>query len=1207
MNPSNDIAIELKNVFEKYEIELTLDGKSTRESFEALHDISFTVKKGEGVAVMGPNGAGKSTLLRLIAGLLAPEKGEVKVNGRVGSLLDLGAGFHPELTGRDNLLLNASLYHFSREELDKKYEDILKFADVGKFINAPVRCYSQGMYVRLAFSLAIHVDPDIILIDDCLAVGDDNFRLKSVDKVLEMREKNTTIVLVTHDLDLAKKICSRGIYLRDSRIVLEGTLDEVAASYLKPVKVDKQLYQYLSAKISEEERLQKQEEEERLKEAEELRKREEERQLKVEKERRRLEEEKQLIVAKTGEEQRRLEEEWQLKVEKERLKLEEEKRLKVVEERLKLEEEWQLKMEKERQRLEEEKQLILIKAGEQHRKLDEERELRAEQERQRLEGEKQLVLEKTAKEHKKLAKEWQLKMEKERVRMEEEKQLILIKVGEQHRKLAVEIQLKAEQERLKLEEEKQLILEKTGEEYQELTKKLQEKMEEERLRLEEEKQLSLIKAGEEHKKLVAEIQLKAEKERLKLEEEKQLSLIKAGGHHRKLEEELQLKAEQERLKLEEEKRLILEKAGEDRRKLEEEWQLKMEKERRKLDEEKRLSLIKAGEEHRKLAAEIQLKAEQERLKLEEEKQLILEKAGEEHRKLAEEWQVKIEEERQRLEEEKQLILEKAGEKHKKLAEEWQVNMVEERERLEREKELSLIKAGEEHGKLAEEWQVKMEEERQRLGEEKRLIAIKAEETRCKMEEEKRRRLEAEKQLEIMTTREKEGRKREARERETREREAREVEAKKLLEEKRKQELVLFCGPSLKLIISPAKVRIIHCDRELTSHYGVRTRFLAGGKEIHSEDAVWRIKKISDREILCFMRWKDPGILIQAWHFKSQNDETVDFEITMRSPETLLIENEMVECFFQIPCEIFDGDRFHNKSTIVSCGQKENFKIETLQKDQTSEIVTEEKDCFRSIFRTVPDRSSPEEARRRSTYFKGRFFSGAQTAISKEPHPASYQLESGRTRIKFYDGSCQLDWGGKPLTAGLGIYTSLYSNGSWYDSAQARWEIQSSSQKKLTVAGFWPVIPLTQVWEILLKDEKTIFLSAKMKVFRETTIHMQEIVMMMSSEYEKWSTDEKIKEFPKGFTSDDFFRFCLWANKADGVSSLSSHSDHLPTVLFKPADMPGYRVIVENSAHIYGVQSRLFHCLRVNTKEEVYFAPGEYEFFNGSIHIKEEKV
>jgi hypothetical protein len=388
---------------------------------------------------------------------------------------------------------------------------------------------------------------------------------------------------------------------------------------------------------------------------------------------------------------------------------------------------------------------------------------------------------------------------------------------------------------------------------------------------------------------------------------------------------------------------------------------------------------------------------------------------------------------------------------------------------------------------------------------------------------------------------------------------------------------------------------------------VRTHFMIKGQGQHSGNATWRVKKISDREVLCCLRWKEPWVLFQTWHFKAQDDGTVDFEIIMRAPETLLIENEMVEYCLQIPCSVIGEDRFHNKSTIFSCGQKGDLKIETLQKDQVCGIVREGKDYFRPFFLTVSKHSSPEKTKRRHTYFKGRFFSGAQTAISKEPSLVSHKAGSGRAKAEFYDGSCQLVWNKKRLTTGLGIYTSLYSNGIWFDSTQARWKIKTFSQDQLIVEGFWPWIPIAQTWKILLKDENEILLSVKMKVFQETPINMQETVMMMSAEYEKWSTGKKVKEFPEGFTSDDFFRFCLWANKADGVSSLSSHSDHLPTVIFKPADMPGYRVIVENSEHIHGAQSRLFHCLRVNKKEEINFSPGEYEFFKGSINIKEEKA
>ncbi|NTV29164.1 MAG: ABC transporter ATP-binding protein [Candidatus Omnitrophica bacterium] len=259
-------AIAFRNVFEAYEVEIKTDHQIIRESFEALKGVSFTVQPGESVAVMGPNGAGKSTMLRLIAGLLRPEKGDVNIHGRVSSLLDLGAGFHPELTGRDNLLLNASLYNFSRADMNARLESILAFADIGKFIDVPVRCYSQGMYVRLAFSLAIHVDPDILIIDDCLAVGDDNFRLKSIDKVLEFRTRGKTVILVTHDFAAARQVCDRGLYIREGRLLRDGPVEEVIASYVTPVKVDADRYRFLAAKLDDDER--RQVEQDRLKQQE---------------------------------------------------------------------------------------------------------------------------------------------------------------------------------------------------------------------------------------------------------------------------------------------------------------------------------------------------------------------------------------------------------------------------------------------------------------------------------------------------------------------------------------------------------------------------------------------------------------------------------------------------------------------------------------------------------------------------------------------------------------------------------------------------------------------------------------------------------------------------------------------------------------------------------------------------------------------------
>ena len=565
--------------------------------------------------------------------------------------------------------------------------------------------------------------------------------------------------------------------------------------------------------------------------------------------------------------------------------------------------------------------------------------------------------------------------------------------------------------------------------------------------------------------------------------------------------------------------------------------------------------MKEAEEHQRLEAEKWVKEMEERQKLEEEKWL------------------KAVEERQRFEEERRI---KADEAWQRIEDERRVRAAEERQKLKEEKR---AKAEEERQRLKEEKQAKAEAERQRLKEEKR---AKAEAERQRLKEEKRQRLEAKKR-------------------------GLEGERMRLEKVKKGKECFVLRGTSLKFIINSSKVRILHHNRELTSYNGVGTRFTIRGQSVASTDATWRIKKISDKEVICFLRWTKPEFLFQVWRFKSLSNGAVDLEIMMRTREVLPIDNEIVEYCLGTPCGIFDEERFHNKATTFFCSQEPGFKIETLQKDQVCGVSVSEKDCFRPYFLTVSEHHSLKKARQPSIYFKGRFSSGVKTAVTKSPGLASCKLESARTKIAFFDGSCQLLWGGKHLTTGLGIYTSLHSKGIWYDSAQARWKVIASSRERFVAEGFWPWIPVAQVWEVFLKGGKEVLLKAKMKVFQEVPIDIQETVVMLSGEYDRWSAGKGIKEFPEGFTSDDFFRFCLWANKADGVSSLSSHSDHLPTVTFKPGPMPGHRVIVENSALIHDAKSRLFHCLRVNKGKGTYFAPGEYEFFKGSINIKEEKV
>lgn len=221
--------IQVKDAWEMYRIKFIVGGKALWENFWALKDINFEINKGEVLGLIGENGAGKSTILKLIAGMLKPDRGEVNVSGRVSGLLELGAGFQAELTGGDNIYLSAGMFGLGQREIEAVYGEIVNFAELGKFINAPVKCYSQGMFVRLAFSIAIHVNPDILLIDDSLAVGDEYFQKKCIKKILEIKGQGKTIVLVTHDTGILTRICERAILLKQGRIIKDGSLDKTIA------------------------------------------------------------------------------------------------------------------------------------------------------------------------------------------------------------------------------------------------------------------------------------------------------------------------------------------------------------------------------------------------------------------------------------------------------------------------------------------------------------------------------------------------------------------------------------------------------------------------------------------------------------------------------------------------------------------------------------------------------------------------------------------------------------------------------------------------------------------------------------------------------------------------------------------------------------------------------------------------------------------
>jgi ABC-type polysaccharide/polyol phosphate transport system ATPase subunit len=215
------------------ELFIRLLGRRARsgDEFWPLRDISLTVGRGDCVGVIGPNGSGKSTLLKLITGILAPTAGDLAVRGRVSSLLELGAGFHPDLTGRENIFLNGSIYGLSRREMNDRLEDIIAYAGLGDFIDTPVKHYSSGMYVRLGFAVAIHTDPDLLLVDEVLAVGDIAFQNKCMESIYRFRRAGGTLLLVSHDLNTVQTLCTRALWIEDGRIAAEGHPADVVMAY----------------------------------------------------------------------------------------------------------------------------------------------------------------------------------------------------------------------------------------------------------------------------------------------------------------------------------------------------------------------------------------------------------------------------------------------------------------------------------------------------------------------------------------------------------------------------------------------------------------------------------------------------------------------------------------------------------------------------------------------------------------------------------------------------------------------------------------------------------------------------------------------------------------------------------------------------------------------------------------------------------------
>lgn len=214
------------------------DRNAGADQFWALRDVSFEIPEGSMFALVGHNGSGKSTLLRCIAGIYRPSSGKVAVDGRISTLLELGAGFHPDLTGRENVYMNATILGMSHKQIDAVFDDIVAFAGISDFIDSPVKIYSSGMYIRLGFSVAVHVDPEILIVDEVIAVGDAEFQRKCFDHLYGLRKKGVTIVVVTHGLDTVESMCDGAAWLDHGELQLVGTGPEVAAAYMARVNAE---------------------------------------------------------------------------------------------------------------------------------------------------------------------------------------------------------------------------------------------------------------------------------------------------------------------------------------------------------------------------------------------------------------------------------------------------------------------------------------------------------------------------------------------------------------------------------------------------------------------------------------------------------------------------------------------------------------------------------------------------------------------------------------------------------------------------------------------------------------------------------------------------------------------------------------------------------------------------------------------------------
>lgn len=241
-----DYAICVKDVYKNFNVyldkantikeKLLFLSRNRKEKREVLKGINLNIKKGEAVALIGTNGSGKSTLLKLMTKILYPNSGTIEINGKLTSLLELGAGFHPDFSGRENIYFNASIFGLTKKEIEEKLNDIIEFSELKNYIDNPIRTYSSGMFMRLAFAVAINVNADILLVDEILSVGDEHFQNKCIEKLLELKKQGKTMVFVTHSMESARKLCNRAVWLYNGKIQMDGDSNEVIKKYVEVTK-----------------------------------------------------------------------------------------------------------------------------------------------------------------------------------------------------------------------------------------------------------------------------------------------------------------------------------------------------------------------------------------------------------------------------------------------------------------------------------------------------------------------------------------------------------------------------------------------------------------------------------------------------------------------------------------------------------------------------------------------------------------------------------------------------------------------------------------------------------------------------------------------------------------------------------------------------------------------------------------------------------